>query len=130
MAHYPRPYLVGAVASLDVVAGADVALQVHVDLSAAFLILNLIYELINKVDAAAVVRIDVLADERAGDLGGVETFAGIADHDEEPAAFIASDGALHVLARIVPATMDDGVGERLAQRYLKLEFLAAAAIHC
>src|SRR5947209_8419461 len=109
--------------SLDVVAGANVALQVHVDLGATLLVLNLIYQLIDKVDAAAVVGIDVLADERAADFGGIETFTGVADHDEKSAAFVARDSALHVLAAVIATAVNDGIRQGLAQRDLKLELL-------
>src|SRR5271157_2160686 len=43
--------------------------------------------------------------------------------------FVARDATLHLFGGIVLAAMENGVGQRLAERRFNLKFLASGAIH-
>ena len=101
----------------------------HVDFRAVPLEPHFIHELIDKVDASAMVRKNILADARVGHGERVEAAARVAYDDEHTALLVASYTALDFFGDVILSTMNNGIGERFAKGGFDLEFLAGRALH-
>ena len=84
----------------------------HVDFSAVLFELDLVHQLIDQVDAASVVGVDILSVTGIRNGEGIEAGAGVTHHDLHAAGLIAPYTALNFLGGIVLAAMDNGVGQR------------------
>src|SRR5690242_16876598 len=86
----------------------------HTNFGAVAFERDFVHQLIDEIDSTAVGGLEILLGERIGHRAGDETLARIAHHDDYVGRFGASDAALHFLAGIIVAAVDDGIGERLA----------------
>ena len=94
------------------------------DFGAVLLELHFVHQLIDQVDAAAVVGKDVFAAAGIGNGEGIEATARIVHDDQHTPLLVATYAALDLLGGIVLAAMNDSVGQRLAQRGFDLKFFA------
>src|SRR6266702_6715346 len=95
------------------------------DFRTSALEVHLIHQVIDKVDAAPMILIQVLAFGWIGEAFGVKSRAGIADYDEHAAIILKYHGTLHVQLGIVRTAMLYGVGKCLAQGSLDGHFLGS-----
>jgi hypothetical protein len=85
-----------------------------VDFRAATFEADLIHEVIDEVDAATVILIQVLALSGVRKADGVETGPRVTDYDQHTSILFKHYGTLHELGGITGAAMLDGVGKRLS----------------
>ena len=62
------------------------------------------------------IRENIFAHHRIGDAGWIKTLSGIAHHNQHPMIFVVSHIALDDFLRIAFGPVDDGIGERFAER--------------
>src|ERR1035437_5807932 len=106
---------------------ASCLILAHVDFGAVALELHFVHQLIEEINAAAVVGKYIFSTTRIGDGKRIEAAARIAHHDQHAAVFLAAYTALDFLGGIVLATVNNGVGEGFAQGGFDLKFLAGGA---
>jgi hypothetical protein len=85
--------------------------------------------LINQEDSAAVRGEEILPDNRAGNRRRVESFSGIANHNQHPARFVARHTALHFLRRVFFTPVHHGVRQCLEERHFDNALFSGSAVH-
>jgi len=100
-----------------------------VDFGAVALEADLVHQLVNEENAAAVMGIYILTAQRVRNFYGIEAGPGIAHNDEHAVLFIARNATLDPLGGVVLTTVENGVGECFTQGGLDLKFLASSTFH-
>lgn len=90
---------------------------------------HFIHELIDEIDPAAMVGVDIFAAEWVGNFGWFKAWPGIANDDQQAVFFIAGHATLYFLCWVILAAMKNGVCESFAKCSFDLEFLARSAVH-
>jgi hypothetical protein len=61
----------------------------HVDLSPVLVKLDFVHQLVDQVNASAMIGINIFALARIGNLAGIKTWAGIAHYNQDPMLVVA-----------------------------------------
>jgi len=101
----------------------------HMNLSPILVEPDFIHQLIDQVDAAAMVGENVLAGAGIGKLADIETGSGIAHHDEHSVRFVAGHIAFDNLSGIRVRAVYDGVRQGFGKSKLNAIFLSLGAFH-
>src|ERR1700739_1018769 len=86
----------------------------HANLGAVPFERDFVHQLIDQINSTAVSGLEILRGERIGQRAWDESLTRIAYHDDHVRGLGAGYAALYFLSRIVVASVDDRVGERLA----------------
>jgi hypothetical protein len=100
----------------------------HVDFGATALEVHFIHQVIDEVDTAAMILVEVLAFGGIWKLPGLEAGAWISNDYEYAAILFENDGALHKLVGVCRASMVDCIGESLTQSCLNLQFFGCGPL--
>src|ERR1019366_5538503 len=101
----------------------------HVNLSPVLVELDIVHQLIDQVDATAVIGIDVLAAAGIGNLGGIETGAGIAHHDQHAPLLVTGHVAFDHFGGIAFRSVHDRIGQGFGQGEFDVVFVSLSAFH-
>jgi len=91
------------------------------DFGAATLEEHFVHHVIDEIDAAPVILIEMLGLSWIWELAGFEAGAGIADYDQDAAIILEDHGALHEFCGVSGAAVLDGVGESFTQSGLDFQ---------
>jgi hypothetical protein len=99
----------------------------QVNLRAAFLKMHVIHKEIQQVDPSTVRAVDILTDDRTGNLARIEALPLVLYDNKHSAPGMAGATYANVLASVLLIAVNDGVGQRLAQGGLDFEVLIMTA---
>lgn len=90
--------------------------------------LNFIHQLVDQVNAAAVVGVKIFSVAGVGDLAGVKPWTGIAHHDEDSMLVVAGHIAFDHFRGIALRSVHDRIGQRLGQGEFNIVLTPRSAI--
>ena len=91
--------------------------------------LDFVHELIDQIDAAPVIRVEVLTVPRVGDFRGIETRSWIAHDNQHATILIASHVAFNYFGRIALGAVNNRVRQGFRERQLDVVFPTRRALH-
>jgi len=102
----------------------------NVDLAPSMPKLNFVHESIDKVYPSTVVGVNSFGRNGAQYFRGIKPLPLVSHYNEDSPLRIASTADADFLARVLPVSVDDGIGYRFAKRhfYRKLFFRRAAIL--